>query len=173
MATPPDVAAAGSMHYRQLQPRGIQKKPEISRISAIRGRFGFSLFRGDVRARDRWFKKTLKSNTDSAAIPGIHIANRLDPVTPLRMCLGACPRIRRGRVPSAAGADARRRDAGDVAVHRRGAPTPQMPLRRRNPKGARGLRGYRCVARRQRCAPTSPPPRALRSPRKPHARDSS
>jgi purine-nucleoside phosphorylase len=50
--------------------------------------------------------------------------------------LGACPRIRRHRVPSAAGADARRRDAGDVVVHRRGAPTPQMPLRRRNPKGS-------------------------------------
>jgi len=31
----------------------------------------------------------------------------------------------------------------------------------------------RCVARRQRCAPTSPPLRALRSPRKPHARDPS
>ena len=28
--------------------------------------------------------------------------------------LGACPRIRRGRVPGLAGADARRRDAGDV-----------------------------------------------------------
>jgi hypothetical protein len=93
------------------------------------------------------------------------------------MLLGACPRIRRGRVPSTvppaallAGADARRRDAGDVAVHRRGAPTQQMPPRRRNPKGAWGLHGDRCVARRQRCAPTSPPPRALRSPRKPHVR---
>ena len=46
-----------------------------------------------------------------------------------QLALGACPRIRRHRVPSAAGADARRRDAGDVGVHRRGAPTPQMPLR--------------------------------------------
>ena len=87
--------------------------------------------------------------------------------------LGARPRIRRGRVPSAAGADARRRDAGDVAAHRRGAPTPQMPPRRRNPKGAWGLRGDLRVARRQRCAETSPPPRALSSPRKPHARDPS
>ena len=41
--------------------------------------------------------------------------------------LGARPRIRRGRVPSAAGAAARRRDAGDVSAHRRGAPTQQMP----------------------------------------------
>ena len=30
-------------------------------------------------------------------------------------------------------ADARRRDAGDAAVHRRGAATPQMPARRRAP----------------------------------------
>ena len=87
--------------------------------------------------------------------------------------LGARPRIRRGRVPSAAGADARRRDAGDVGVHRRGAPTPQMPPRRRNPKGAWGLRGDLRVARRQRCTTTSPPPRALSSPCKPHARDPS
>jgi hypothetical protein len=92
-----------------------------------------------------------------------------------------------GRVPSAAGADARRCDAGDVGVHRRGAPTQQMPPRRRNPKGAWGLRcdraridmralallvvndvlGNAGVARHQ------PPPRALSSPRKPHARDTS
>jgi len=38
-----------------------------------------------------------------------------------------------GRVPSAAGVDARRRDAGDAGVHRRGAATKQMPPRRRNP----------------------------------------
>jgi len=37
---------------------------------------------------------------------------------------------------SAGRADARRRDAGDVA-HRRGAPTPQMPARRRAPEGCR------------------------------------
>ena len=37
--------------------------------------------------------------------------------------LGACPRIGRGRVPGLEGADARRRDAGDVGAHRRGAPT--------------------------------------------------
>jgi len=85
--------------------------------------------------------------------------------------LGARPRIRRGRVPSAAGANARRRDAGDVSAHRRGAPTQQMPPRRRNPKGAWGLHGDRGVARRQRCTTASPPPRALRSPGKPHARD--
>jgi hypothetical protein len=42
--------------------------------------------------------------------------------------LGACLRIGRGRVPGLEGADARRRDAGDVGAHRRGAPTKQMPL---------------------------------------------
>ena len=46
-----------------------------------------------------------------------------------------------------------------------------MPLPSRNPKGAWGLDDDRCVARRRRCAWTSPPPRALRSPCKPHARD--
>jgi len=85
--------------------------------------------------------------------------------------LGACPRIERGRVPGLEGADARRRDAGDVSAHRRGAPTKQMPLPSRNPKGAWGLHDDRCVARRRRCTWTSPPPRALRSPCKPHARD--
>ena len=85
--------------------------------------------------------------------------------------LGACPRIGRGRVPGLEGVDARRRDAGDVGAHRRGAPTKQMPLPSRNPKGAWGLHDDRCVARRRRCAWTSPPPRALRSPCKPHARD--
>src|SRR5512136_1693817 len=35
--------------------------------------------------------------------------------------------------------------------HRRGAATPQMPVRSRNPKGAWGLHGDRRVARRQRC----------------------
>jgi hypothetical protein len=93
--------------------------------------------------------------------------------------LGACPRIRRHRVPSAAWADARPRDAGDVGVHRRGAPTPQMPPRLGRcadpdppePEGLMGIAGDFCVARRQRCASTSPPPRALNSPRKPHARD--
>jgi hypothetical protein len=37
---------------------------------------------------------------------------------------------------SAGWADARRRDAGD-AGHRRGAATPQMPVRRRAPQGGR------------------------------------
>jgi hypothetical protein len=37
---------------------------------------------------------------------------------------------------SAGRAYARRRDAGD-AEHRRGSPTPQMPARRRAPKGCR------------------------------------
>ena len=87
---------------------------------------------------------------------------------PLRL---VCPRIGRGRVPGLEGADARRRDAGDVGAYRRGAPTKQMPLPSRNPKGVWGLHDDRCVARRRRCASTSPPPRALRSPCKPHARD--
>src|SRR5512137_2307029 len=56
--------------------------------------------------------------------------------------LGACPRIGTGRVLSAARADARRRAAGDVGVHRRGPATTQMPVRRRNPKGAWGLRAH-------------------------------
>jgi hypothetical protein len=42
----------------------------------------------------------------------------------------------RGRVPGFAGADARRRDAGNVGAHCRGAPTPQMPPQSRNPKGS-------------------------------------
>jgi len=37
---------------------------------------------------------------------------------------------------SAGRADARRRDAGDAGVHRRGAATPQMPARRRAPWAA-------------------------------------
>ena len=36
-----------------------------------------------------------------------------------------------------------------------------------------GIAGAYVVARRQRCATTSPPPRALSAPRKPHARDPS
>ena len=68
--------------------------------------------------------------------------------------------------------------------HRRGAPTQQMPLRRRNPKGpgsasgpaACGLRNW--VRRPSPISslivvndvPASPPPRALSSDRKPHAR---
>ena len=43
---------------------------------------------------------------------------------------------RTGRVPGPTGADARRRDAGDVDAHRRGAPTKQMPLPGRNSKGS-------------------------------------
>jgi hypothetical protein len=38
-----------------------------------------------------------------------------------RDLLGACPRIRMCRVPSAAWADARRRDAGDVGASSRSA----------------------------------------------------
>ena len=45
-----------------------------------------------------------------------------------------------GRVPNAAVTEANRHDAGDVDARRRGAPTPQMPLFRRDPSGAWGLR---------------------------------
>ena len=45
-----------------------------------------------------------------------------------------------GRVPRAVPANARRRDTANAAVHWRGAATPQMPARRRNPWGGWGLR---------------------------------
>ena len=110
-------------------------------------------------------------------ILGTKIKNKnsfaVNKMLPIFLILGACPRIRRHRVPSAAGADARRRDAGDVDVHRRGAPTPQMPPRRRNPKGAWGLRAISALLVVNDVHSTSPPPRALSSPRKPHARDTS
>jgi hypothetical protein len=55
-----------------------------------------------------------------------------------------------GRVPSAAGADARRRDAGDAvsssrSVNAADAPAPPEPF------GRMGIEGNLCVARRQRC----------------------
>ena len=49
----------------------------------------------------------------------------LGPVTKLHVHFGA----------SAVGAHARRRDAGDAGVDRRGAATKQMPPRRRAPPG--------------------------------------
>jgi hypothetical protein len=60
--------------------------------------------------------------------------------------LGACPRTGRGRVPGLEGADARRRDAGDIGAHRRGAPTKQMPLPSQEPEGRMGVarRSLRC-----------------------------
>ena len=57
----------------------------------------------------------------------------------IHLALGVCPSNRRGRVPGLAGADARRRDAGDVVAHRRVAPTKQMSPPGRNPKGAWAL----------------------------------
>ena len=74
-----------------------------------------------------------------------------------------------GRVPSAAGADARRRDAGDVVASSRSANTGKMLPRRRNPKGAWGLRAISALLVVNDVT-ASPPPRALISPRKPHAR---
>src|SRR5437667_7341086 len=50
-----------------------------------------------------------------------------------------------GRVASAAGADARRRAAGDVGAHRRGEATKQTRPRRRNPEGAWVLLGSAIV----------------------------
>src|SRR6059036_834553 len=81
---------------------------------------------------------------------------------------GACPRIARGRVPST---DPRRRAAGDVGVHRRGTATTQMPPRRRNPPGARGLRAISALLVVDDVQKHRLPPRALISPRKPHARN--
>jgi len=87
-------------------------------------------------------------------------------------------------------ADARRRDAGDAAVHRRGAATPQIPARRRAPLGCGSQARWLCcslltyqrvcssLATRQRAwepaakcttyfltdpKPTSPPPLDVRS----------
>ena len=76
-----------------------------------------------------------------------------------KLALGVCPSIRRHRVPSATGADARRREAGDVDGHRRGAPTPQMPPCRRNPRGAwvlPAISALPIVNDGQRCATKSP-----------------
>ena len=55
-----------------------------------------------------------------------------------------------GRVPSAAGADARRRDAGDVVAPSRSANTADAPAPP-EPEGRMGVAGDLCVARRQRC----------------------
>src|SRR5207249_8986392 len=66
--------------------------------------------------------------------------------------------------PSAAGADARRRPAGDVAVHRRGTATTQMRPRRRNPKGAWVLRASLQLLVVDDVHRHRLPPRALRSP---------
>jgi hypothetical protein len=62
--------------------------------------------------------------------------NRISPI----LWLAARGKSTMGRVPSAVGVDARRRDAGDAGVHRRGAPTQQMPPRRRNTQGSWGFR---------------------------------
>ena len=43
-------------------------------------------------------------------------------------------------------AGARRRDAGDAAVHRRGAATPQMPARRRAPSGCGSQARWLCCS---------------------------
>ena len=74
-----------------------------------------------------------------------------------------------GRVPSAAGVDVRRRDAGNVVTLSRSANAADAPAAP-EPIGRIGVAGNLFVARRQRCAPTSPPPRALTLPRKPYAR---
>jgi hypothetical protein len=53
-------------------------------------------------------------------------------------------------VTSAVVPDARKRDDGDAAAHRREALTPQMAPRRRNPKGGRHFAGGRWSAMRLR-----------------------
>ena len=55
-----------------------------------------------------------------------------------------------GRVPSAAGADARRRDAGDTRISSRSANAADAPAPP-EPFGRIGIAGNLCVARRQRC----------------------
>jgi hypothetical protein len=55
-----------------------------------------------------------------------------------------------GRVPSAAGADARRRDAGDAGTSSRSANAADAPAPP-EPFGRIGIAGNLCVARRQRC----------------------
>ena len=60
-------------------------------------------------------------------------------------------------------ADARRRDAGDAAVHRRGAATPQMPARRRAPwAAARRPAGFvaRSLTYQRVCSSLAPRQRA-------------
>jgi len=70
----------------------------------------------------------------------------------------SAPRFQRGRARElgcAAFRAPRRQMRGGATqamlAHRRGAPTKQMPTRRQDPLGARGLRANICVARRQRC----------------------
>ena len=63
---------------------------------------------------------------------------------------GARPRITGGRVPEAAGADARRRDAGDAGTSSRSANAADAPTAL-EPFGRIGIAGNICVARRQRC----------------------
>jgi len=55
-----------------------------------------------------------------------------------------------GRVPAAAGADARRRDAGDAGTSSRSANAADAPTAL-EPFGRIGIAGNICVARRQRC----------------------
>jgi hypothetical protein len=55
-----------------------------------------------------------------------------------------------GRVPSAAGADARRRDAGDTGISSRSANAADAPAPP-EPFGRIGIAGNLCVAHRQRC----------------------
>jgi len=69
------------------------------------------------------------------------------------------------------GPDARRRAAGDVFVHHRGAATKQMAPRRRNPAGAWELRAISALLVVDDTPWHRLPPRALSLPRKPHARD--
>ncbi|MGA2261055.1 MAG: hypothetical protein ABSH28_06445, partial [Acidobacteriota bacterium] len=62
---------------------------------------------------------------------------------------------------SAGRADARRRDAGDAGVHRRGAATPQMPARRRAPSGC-GQRAWGPAAKCTTYFVTDPKLRPIR-----------
>jgi hypothetical protein len=74
-----------------------------------------------------------------------------------------------GRVPSAAGADARRRDAGDAVSSSRSANAADAPAPP-EPFGRMGIVGNLCVARRQRC-PRIASSSHLDLARNTHARD--
>jgi hypothetical protein len=79
--------------------------------------------------------------------------------------VGRCKAARRRRCWSTSSRSANAADAP--------AAGPQADPDPPELEGRMGVANDFFVARRQRCASTSPPPRALNSPRKPHARDAS
>ena len=84
--------------------------------------------------------RSKSANPDSPAIR----------IRDIRSALAARGESTIGRVPSAAGADARRRDAGDTGISSRSANAADAPAPP-EPFGRIGIAGNLCVARRQRC----------------------